>query len=229
MATFLNVRFPTDISQGTQSGPGFNTVVSVAGSGVEQRSSLWLTPRYKYDAQYATKTPTQMQALVALFNACQGMGYSFRFKDWTDYWDAGNGVAIIASTMLTAQPTLPQAYDGASPLQLYKTYIAGTNTMFSKISKPVQGASSPSGIAGMPPYFKLYANGVQLVENTQFTMDYTMGIITLTTPTSYTGESFTWTGQFDRHVRFDIDELKFTADAATVQSLSSIPLVEIRD
>ena len=226
MASFLNVQFPTDISQGTQGGPSYNTVITIAASGVEQRMGMWLRARYKYDAQYATKTPTQMNALVTLFKACQGRGYSFRFKDWTDYYDAGNGVALIINTPLPI--ILPQAYDGASLLQLYKTYTDG-NTECRKITKPVYGTSAPSGISGMAPYFQLFANGTQLTPGTQFSMDYTMGVITLVSPSSFTGDYFTWKGQFDVHARFDTDDMKFTADAATVRSWDSIPIMEIRD
>jgi uncharacterized protein (TIGR02217 family) len=72
MALFDDVQFPTDISQGAQGGPSYNTVVVVTSSGFEQRIGTWGVGRLRWDVSHGLKNPTQMAALVAFFRARGG-------------------------------------------------------------------------------------------------------------------------------------------------------------
>lgn len=53
---FHEVRFPTDISYGSNGGPGFLTNILELASGHEQRNIEWSLAKAKYDVQYGIKT-----------------------------------------------------------------------------------------------------------------------------------------------------------------------------
>jgi len=221
--TFIDVLFPTDISQGTAGGPTFNTLVTVTGSGVEQRAALWRLPRYKWDVAYTLKKPEQMYDLTSLFNLVQGRLDSFRFLDWSDYHDyrVGSNTPMGYLTPTPLQPTkLP--CDGTSPLQMYKSYAFGSYTKVRKISKPITGTIIIRD-----------GSGNALVEggmgSNGYTIDYTSGVVTLESPSTYNTQQMTWSGQFHIHARFDVDEMKFVQEATTIRSIDSINIVEIRD
>ena len=55
ISQFHNVRFPEDVSYGTNGGPGFKTTVIDLASGHEQRNIDWSLARATYDAQYCVK------------------------------------------------------------------------------------------------------------------------------------------------------------------------------
>lgn len=103
-----------------------------------------------------------------------------------------------------------EALVAGSTMQLQKTYTDGVNTEIRAIKKPCNDSS-----------VILYDNG----SSTTFTLDYTTGLIT---PTSFNaGHTYTWSGNFDTPVRFDIDQLVFSQDNVGSRSLQSTPLIEV--
>lgn len=104
--------------------------------------------------------------------------------------------------------------DGAEQeLQLIKTYSFGPIEEVREVYKPVIG-------------LKIFADGVQI---TPTNVDLTTGKVTLTADA---GAVLTWTGEFDKPVRFDSDMLRWTLDdkEGGVNPLTStdIDLTEIR-
>ncbi len=197
MAAFDEVQLDTAVSEGASGGPTYNTVVIVTSSGQEQRIGTWGVGRLMWDVAHGQKTPAQMTALVAFFRARGGRARGFRFKDWTDYSVAGQA--------------LTNPYP-ATAMQLVKTYTSSV-TETRKILKPVSGTVT------------ILKNAVALVLTTDYTIDYTTGIVTLVAPVN--GAAYTWSGQFDVPVRFDTDVMKYSGDAVTIQSWNSIPVVEL--
>ena len=58
--SFVEARFPANISQGAKGGPVFSTVVITTASGAEQRVGQWSLGRHRWDVSHALKNPTQM-------------------------------------------------------------------------------------------------------------------------------------------------------------------------
>ena len=98
-------------------------------------------------------------------------------------------------------------------LQLKKTYSFGTVDTERPITKPVQGSVT------------LYSNGAPIPGAT---VDYSTGLVTFT---AVDGEEITWTGEFDVPVRFESDEIDFSADTRSGGGLiltGDVGIVEIR-
>jgi uncharacterized protein (TIGR02217 family) len=194
-------RFPVDISEGARGGPEFSTEVFTAVSGAEQRNMLWSEARCKYDVGFGIREKDDMLTVIDFFYACRGRATGFRFKDWTDY-------EIVAET---AQP-----YNGSTTVfQISKNYTVGSQTYSRAIRKPIDGTLSA-----------VTANAVAVVEDTDFTVDYTTGLMTFGSAPAQ--PVVVGLCEFDVPVRFDTDNLEITAEAAELESIQSIPLVEIR-
>ena len=124
--SFLEIRFPENISYGSSFGPGWNTRVIRLQSGYEQRNQLWEDTMYKGDVAYGVRSRADMGALADFFQEVRGRAYGFRFKDWRDY-------------EATSEALSP---DGSPTVQLIKTYGTGSNNYVREVTKPVSGSVS---------------------------------------------------------------------------------------
>jgi uncharacterized protein (TIGR02217 family) len=69
-------------------------------------------------------------------------------------------------------------------------------------------------------------NGILQAETTNYSIDYTTGIVTFVLPPA-NGVPITWGGEFDVPCRFDTDELPLSLDFYGYAS-GSVPIVEVR-
>lgn len=92
----------------------------------------------------------------------------------------------------------------ATHFQMVKRYTTAGNNHDRDITKPVTGTAQITGGTGV-------------------SVDYTTGIVTVTsgTPTA-------WTGQFDVPCRFDTDQMKTSLIHYNTFSWGAIPVIEIR-
>lgn len=88
--------------------------------------------------------------------------------------------------------------------QMYRRYTTSGTNHDRKITKPVSGT-------------------VQVTGGTGVSVDYTTGIVTVSsgTPTA-------WTGEFDVPCRFDTDQMKVSIEHYNAFTWGQIPVVEIR-
>ena len=203
---FHDVRFPEEISYGSKGGPKFMTSIVTLASGKERRNIDWTQTRAEYDVAHGIKDRDQMEELRAFFYARWGRAHSFRFKDWGDF-------------ELINQPQ--GVGDGTTAIfQMRKQYASGPSTYIRDITKPVPGT-----LQG------LYVNGVQRLETTHWTCNYSTGEITFNPgfiPAA--GQVIELlSGEFDVHCRFDVDHLDSTHDFWQTESWSTILLVEVKD
>lgn len=141
--------------------------------------------------------PANMNEIIAFFRARKGRIFSFRFKDWSDYTAVGEELVNPGS---------------GSTLQLIKTYTDGVNPEVKKITKPCDNST-----------LILYDNSTPVVSPT---VDFLTGIVTV--PGGIiAGHTYTWDGQFDVPVRFDVDKLTFIQETVARRSLSSLPVIEV--
>lgn len=220
MAFIETPRFPVDLQYGSMGGPTNSTDIVRTGGGVEFRNANWALPLYRYNAKYSVKTRTVALQIYNLFLAMQGRLTGFRVKDLWDYSSAANGVGtpVITDQILGTG-------DGSNPtFQLVKTVTIGTEALVRDIIKPVVSV----GVI-------LESNGVGFTESSDYTVDYTTGIVTMSTIPGI-GHVVKAGFEFDVPCRFDTDDLSdlfYTLAAMAgsdtdIVNYSDIPLVEIR-
>ncbi len=120
---FLDISFPDAVARGATGGPGFSTNVVTLGSGAERRNIQWADARGEWNISTGIRTRAEMQAVIAHFYIVKGRGYSFRFKDWTDYQATDQAMAEVTPTVW----------------QLVKRYNIGGYEHVRTITKPVFG------------------------------------------------------------------------------------------
>ena len=197
--SFVETRFPADISYGSGGGPEYSTDIILMASGHEQRNINWSAARARYNVAHGVKTQAQLDALIAFFRARKGRAYGFRFKDWTDFKVTGQVIGT-GNASVTAFP-------------LRKTYSNGSVNEERIITKPVNGSVA------------VYLNGV--LQNSGWSVNTATGIVTFSSAPG-NGVIVSADFEFDVPVRFDTDRLSATLDAYGVNSWLDIPLVEIR-
>lgn len=197
--SFVEVRFPDDISYGSSGGPEYATDVVATESGHEQRNINWQDARARYNVAHGVKTQAQLDALIAFFRARKGRAIGFRFKDWGDY----RGINQLLGTG-----------DGSAvQFQLVKRYASGGTEEMRAITRPVAGTVN------------IYLDS--MLKTSGVTVDTVSGLVTLS-PAPGAGVSVTADYEFDVPVRFDTDLLSASIDAYGVHSWHDIPLVELR-
>ena len=207
---FHEVRFPTSLSFGSIGGPERLTEVVTLANGFEERNTPWQHSRRRYDAGVAMRNFDDVEALIAFFEARQGQINAFRWKDWTDYKSGLPSRDVQFDDQEVAQG------DGSSDtFQLVKTYRSGENSYRRPITKPVAGS------------VKVGVDGVEIVENTDFTIDATTGVMTLVQAPA-AGLVITAGYEFDVPVRFDIDRIYTSLASFQAGEVPNVPIVEVR-
>jgi uncharacterized protein (TIGR02217 family) len=159
---FHEVQFPSNVSQGARGGPRRKTQIVTLANGDEERNASWLNSRREYDVSYAIRNPDQLAAVVAFFEARNGMLYGFRFKDWSDYKSC-----LPTATLANTDQAIGTGTGALTAFQLKKAYVSGATTWSRTITKPVAGT------------VKIALNGVNQASG--WTVDTTTGIVTFST------------------------------------------------
>ena len=197
--SFVETRFPTDISYGSSGGPEFATDIVMTHGGHEKRNINWEAARARYNVAQGVKTAAQLDALIAFFRARKGRAHGFRFKDWTDYSAAGQ----LIGTGTGAQTVF----------QLMKHYVSGGESESRSITKPVSGTA------------RIYLNSV--LQNSGVSVNSATGAVTFTSAPG-SGVLVTADFEFDVPVRFDTDRLAARLEQYGAYSWLDIPLIEVR-
>lgn len=200
-AQFIDTpRFPDTVSIGAGGGPVFQTDVFTGYSGIEQRAVKMRRPRHKYKVALGTRVDADMTVARDFFFTVGGKNTGFRFKDWSDY-------RIVDGTIGTGNGVL-------TVFNIIKTYAAGSLTFDRRIYKPV-GSS-----------LTLKDNGTLKVEDTDFFVNYSTGVITFAVAPVNT-HVLTVTCDFDVPVRLDVDQMTSAHTGYTIQEWQSIGLIEV--
>jgi uncharacterized protein (TIGR02217 family) len=203
--SFHDVRFPDSIAQGAQVIPGFNTSIVASSGGREQRVANWSRPRRRYNVGTGLKRRTDTQALLAFFLAREGQLNAFRFKDWSDYELARQGIGTT---------------DGSDATwQIIKAYVSGPTTKGRNITRPVSGTVQ-CWVNGNPITLGVGAG--------EFQVNLSTGIITLgATLAATTGQVIEAACQFDVPARFASDEIALTQRSHEIGEWPDVPVLEI--
>lgn len=210
--TFHEVRFPTAISFGSSGGPERRTEIVVLGSGHEERNTRWADSRRHFDAGYGVKSLDDLHEVISFFEERRGKLYGFRWKDHSDHQSS------LPLQDITAQDQLLGIGNGGqSEFQLLKTYGETFAPYSREITKPVEGSVLVSIDSNLQ------------IENTDYTIDHTTGIVTFLSGSIPTNGVIVTAGfEYDVPVRFDTDELKINLSRFNAGEIPNIPVVEVR-
>lgn len=150
---FRNVTFPPEYSYGAEGGPEFATDLFLSPGGWEARQGHWPVRRGRWTVAFLNRSHAEIQPLLHCFRAVGvGRGYSFRFRDFTDYeWN--NPFALGDGTTAT--------------FQLQKRYTSGDLELWVPITKPVASSMIVA---------------INEVQTSAWTVDETTGLLTFASP-----------------------------------------------
>ncbi|WP_057465043.1 DUF2460 domain-containing protein [Pseudovibrio sp. POLY-S9] len=206
---FHDVRFPEKISRGARGGPRRRTQVVELYSGFEERNASWANSRREYDVAFGIRSSDQLQEVTAFFEARNGRLYAFRFKDWADYKSSLPSKAISPLDQLLGMG------DGTkTEFQLRKLFGTEALGYWRSIRKPVAGS------------IRLAVNGTE--RSSGWTADLATGLVSFDSAPAK-GAIITAGFEFDVPCRFDTDSIDVTLDLERLGSITSIPLIEVRD
>ena len=131
MSGFHDVLLPLNLAVGVVGGPERRTEVVSLASGREVRNAVWSGSRRRWDIGGAIGSLSDVQALMAFFEARMGRLYGFRFRDPFDHSSAIGGAEIDPQDQV-----LGGGDDARAAFQLVKDY-GGT---LREIVKPVSGS-----------------------------------------------------------------------------------------
>jgi len=208
--SFHDTRFPAALSFGSSGGPERRTEIVTLANGYEERNAPWSQSRRRYDAGVSMRSLDDIETLLAFFEARQGQLYGFRWKDWSDYKSCAPSAQIAYTDQLLGRG------DGSqTQFQLTKTYRSGLQYSTRTITKPVAGT------------VRIGANGAELQEGPDYTVDLTTGLITLDDAPVHEAE-VTAGFEFDVPVRFDTDRIATSVASFQAGDMPNVPVVEIR-
>lgn len=207
---FHDIRFPASLSFGSLGGPERRTEVVTLANGFEERNTPRAQSRRRYDAGMGLRSLDDVAALIAFFEARQGMLHGFRWKDWADY---KSGKPSRGVTALDQEIGLG---DGVRTVfALRKGYVSGAQVHYREVVKPVAG--SVRAAVGYEPQ----------VEGLHWVADDTTGLITFVTPPG-PGAMVTAGFEFDVPVRFDADLIQVSVASFQAGVVPKVPVVEVR-
>jgi uncharacterized protein (TIGR02217 family) len=200
-------RFPSCLSFGFISEPIYSVTVIERASGIESRNRNWSRPLHRYTATLGPRVEADVAEALEFYHAVGARAYGFRFHDYVDY----KSCRIDQDVSSTDQPLVLDASVSPEAYQLTKDYTFGSLTQSREIQKPVEGT------------ILIADGGVLKTETSDYTIDYSTGLVTLNFSPSTT---LTWGGEFDVPVRFD-SEFPVEIMSRRIQSASFV-LREIR-
>lgn len=203
---FYPIRIAPVPGFGFTGGPEFNTNIQPLANGREKRNADWAICRHKYSAPFLNITEAAYRSIKEVFLVTRGRTHTFLHRDWGDFTaiDAEFGTGDGATTVF----------------QLRKTSTLGAGSYDRVIDKP--NATSP-----LATPFAVKVDDVV----TGVAVDETTGLVTFASPPA-DGAVLKWSGEFDVHVRFDLDYLPFSLDDKNVSGYvtnGSVDLIEVLD
>lgn len=208
--SFHEIRFPSDLSFGSIGGPERRTDIVALANGFEERNTPWAHSRRRYDAGLGMRSLTDVERLLAFFEARKGQLYAFRWKDWADFRSGG-----VLEDAEADDQFLGQGDGQTTTFQLIKTYRSGDESYVRPIRKPVSGT------------VRVAIQGDAQVETIDYTVDLTTGEVTFFSPPPQ-GASVTAGFEFDVPVRFDTAAIRVSVETFSAGQIPEVPVVEVR-
>ncbi len=207
---FHDIRFPASLSLGAIGGPERRTEIVTLANGFEERNTPWEHSRRHYDAGLGLRSPDDLEALLAFFEARRGQLHAFRWKDWADWRSCKPSAAIDPLDQRIG------VGDGENrEFRLSKRYLSGEAEYHRPILKPVFGTVKVA-LAGDPK-----------VEGLEFSVDHATGTVTFTDAPDI-GTIISAGFEFDVPVRFDTDRIQISMASFQAGEVPNVPVIEVR-
>ncbi|MEM1360149.1 MAG: DUF2460 domain-containing protein [Pseudomonadota bacterium] len=208
--SFHDIRFPSSVSYGALGGPQRRTDIVTLANGYEERNTPWQHARRRYDAGLGMRSLSDIEAVIAFFEARQGQLFGFRWKDWSDFQSCSADAEISPDDQFLG------AGDGTvTVFSLTKEYASGGASYRRPINKPVTGS------------VRVSRDGSELSEGGDFTVDASTGQVTLS-QAPLPGQTLHAGFAFDVPVRFDTDRLDISVAGVQSGEIPSVPVIEVR-
>lgn len=215
---FHDILLSPKYSYGATGGVLFSTDIISTASGFEQRNINWSEPGGAWDIGQELKTQSELDGLIDFFYARQGMAFSFRFLDWTDFTVTNQTLASFPGPI-------------NSKVQIVKDYTSASQTTTRTITKPVDVTDANHTLSltgsGNPSYttMEIKIGGVTKTEGVEYQIDYDTGEVEDLVGVSAT---VSVSCSFHAHVRFDSDKQNITIDANDILSWTGIPITLLK-
>lgn len=208
--SFHDIRFPSSVSYGALGGPQRRTDIVTLANGYEERNTPWQHARRRYDAGLGMRSLSDIETVIAFFEARQGQLFGFRWKDWSDFQSCSADAEISPDDQFLG------AGDGTTTLfSLAKDYSSGGVSYRRPVNKPVAGS------------VRVSRDGSELQQGSDFTVDPNDGQVTLA-QAPLSGQTLRAGFAFDVPVRFDTDRLDISVAGVQAGEIPSVPLIEVR-
>lgn len=219
---FHEIRFPTEITKGTQGGPAIPASVLTPDSGHDVVFVRHSAARRQYNAAKRLKH-TDIGVVLGFYLCRGGLANGFRYKDWQDYNSTAYGRTWGNADDTGAAPTPTDQVIGTGDgsvvaFPLVKRYSDAAGSYVRSIRKPVAGT------------VRVAVDGAEKTIGSQFTVDTATGLVTLAAAPTL-GQAVTAGFEYDVPVRFGVELSEgMIADLEKgVSSLGDIPLIEMLD
>lgn len=207
---FHEVRFPASVSFGSLGGPERKTEIVTLANGFEERNTPWAHSRRHYNAGMGVRSVSDIQSIIAFFEARAGQLHGFRWKDWVDCSSCGADEAVgpLDQYIGTGDGT-------RTDFQLVKQYVSGPSSYSRRIAKPVAGS------------VRISLSGTEMAEGAGWSGDTGTGIVKFAVPPE-SGVTIRAGFEFDVPVRFDSGSINVSAASFGAGEIPDVPVVEIR-
>lgn len=211
ISSFHDVLFPVAIALGASGGPVRRTEIVSLASGRESRNTRWAHSRRRYDAGLGLRSLDDLHEALSFFEARGGRLFGFRFRDPMD-----NKSCTPAATPASTDQVIGTGDGATDGFALVKNYGGEATLPARPITRPIEGS------------VMVAVDGVPHVEDTDFTVDTTTGVVTFQPGSIPASDAQITAGYaFDVPVRFDTDEITVSLRAFQAGDIPSIPIVEI--
>ena len=225
---FKDILFPEEVEFDFVGGPDFFTAINSTAGGQEQRNQNWEQARHRFTANHSLKDQVELDALKAFLMVVRGAAFSFRFKDWTDYFNDDRTLGVCR-----------QVSDGAvvadgveTTFQIHKQYEFTTGATTESFSRPITLPVDQAVRAaeGVEPAEAVYLDAV--AQTSGFTIARTGvlgvgGVITFSVAPG-AGVVVGWEGTFDVPSRFSADSMRLTIQHFQIGSVFGQEVIEVR-
>lgn len=228
---FHNVVFPIDISYGSVSGWGFDHSVVELKSGATEYVSHHSDMRHIFDVAWGVRDWADANRIKKFYSARGGLSNSFLYVDPFDINTSSDPSAVgIGTPTGDDVVVVPDATASQSTFQLIKRYTDGGIEHIRTIRHPAPAGSvlvlGKAAVAA--PIIKV--DGVTKTETTDYTIDYSTGIVTMGAGDLLTENAVVTAGfSFYERVRFGAEVDRVLAMNAstfgTTSTRAPIPLV----
>ena len=208
--SFHEIRFPANLSFGSTGGPERRTDIVTLANGFEERNTPWAHSRRRYDAGLGMRSLSDVEALLAFFEARRGQLFGFRWKDWADYRSGP-----VLELPQTDDQVIGTGDGLVTEFQIVKTYRSGQQTYTRPISKPVLGS------------VKVALQGDDQIDGVDYAVDPDTGIVRFFEAPE-PDATVTAGYEFDVPVRFDTDTIQVSVESFKAGDIPNVPIIEVR-